>query len=335
MPMGDSFDGLFTLWHEKLREYCTISRADTTPNQRNIVRDIIRGISDCDLVIADLTNLNANVLYELGVAHGLDKPVILLSQDTPESLPFDLKSYRVLPYSPEISGALSAGDSLVEYCLQFISRESDFGNPVSDHLQRSIQTWTPTDELEAGDGGILDYFYEVEQGYTELTRIMEELSEGMIRQSQVASESTSQLESAVSTLGRRNVIQAFARSSVEHARHMSSRNSSLEPSVDNLGLALELALQHIDELSEDDLESARTFEQTLEDFDSQVEFALSSIYEYRETWENMPNVQRQLNQAKRVLINSINALCQTFESLKSSNARALRILRQKMDGSGE
>lgn len=40
---------------------------------------------------------NPNVLYELGIAQALDKPVILISRE-PEQLPIDIKSKRFLIY---------------------------------------------------------------------------------------------------------------------------------------------------------------------------------------------------------------------------------------------
>ena len=44
----------------------------------NIVVDIFEKIDSCEIFIADITNNNANVLYEYGYAKGRDKPCILL-----------------------------------------------------------------------------------------------------------------------------------------------------------------------------------------------------------------------------------------------------------------
>lgn len=49
-------------------------------------------------MIADLTGKNANVFYEVGVAHALGKEVILITQ-TMEDVPFDLKALRCIVYS--------------------------------------------------------------------------------------------------------------------------------------------------------------------------------------------------------------------------------------------
>lgn len=45
------------------------SHAGDEDNQQNILADIIPPIYSADIVLADLTGLNANVMYELGIAH--------------------------------------------------------------------------------------------------------------------------------------------------------------------------------------------------------------------------------------------------------------------------
>jgi nucleoside 2-deoxyribosyltransferase len=63
----------------------------------NIPEAIVRRIHESDVTVAVLTGLNPNVMYELGIAHGLGKRTILLTEDLRE-LPFDLSSYNCLEY---------------------------------------------------------------------------------------------------------------------------------------------------------------------------------------------------------------------------------------------
>src|SRR5438105_15496566 len=74
-----------------------VSRADTPLDQQNIMRDVIQGIARADIIIADLSVVNANVSYELGLCHGLRIPTILITQSL-EEVPFDLRPYRVQIY---------------------------------------------------------------------------------------------------------------------------------------------------------------------------------------------------------------------------------------------
>lgn len=54
-------------------------------------------INKADLIIADISDLNPNVMYELGVAQSLGKPIIPISRKG-ETVPFDIASIRVIFY---------------------------------------------------------------------------------------------------------------------------------------------------------------------------------------------------------------------------------------------
>lgn len=80
---------------------CT--RADEIYGPRPIMADVWRSIRAAHFVIADLTGRNPNVLYELGLSHAIQKPVILVCQ-TIEDVPFDLKHVRVVLYRNTAQG---------------------------------------------------------------------------------------------------------------------------------------------------------------------------------------------------------------------------------------
>ena len=63
----------------------------------NFVKGIINDLDNADLVIADLTGLNPNVFYELGIRHTLKVGTIMLTQSL-ASLPADLRSYVAFEY---------------------------------------------------------------------------------------------------------------------------------------------------------------------------------------------------------------------------------------------
>jgi hypothetical protein len=62
-----------------------------------IMDQIWRGIREASVLVAELTSKNPNVFYELGLAHALEKPVILVSLNQ-EDVPFDLRHIRVILY---------------------------------------------------------------------------------------------------------------------------------------------------------------------------------------------------------------------------------------------
>ena len=72
-------------------------RADDIYDNQPIIEDIWRHINEARIVIAELTNKNANVFYEAGLAHAIDKEVILITQ-TINDVPFDLRHRRCIVY---------------------------------------------------------------------------------------------------------------------------------------------------------------------------------------------------------------------------------------------
>ena len=51
--------------------------------------DIIKQLSECELVLCDMSILNPNVFYEFGIRTALDKPVALVVDDKTKPIPFD------------------------------------------------------------------------------------------------------------------------------------------------------------------------------------------------------------------------------------------------------
>jgi len=62
-----------------------------------ITDQIWQGIRRSDVVVADVTDSNPNVFYELGLAHALGKEVIVITQAR-DDVPFDLRTTRLIPY---------------------------------------------------------------------------------------------------------------------------------------------------------------------------------------------------------------------------------------------
>lgn len=93
-------------------------RADEISRSKPIIEDIWNNIKKARFIIADLTDRNPNVFYELGLAHALNKEVIMLTQDI-NDVPFDLKHFRIIVYQDSIAGA----DKLKSDLKNFINEQ--------------------------------------------------------------------------------------------------------------------------------------------------------------------------------------------------------------------
>lgn len=72
-------------------------RGDEIYSKQRIMDDIWNSLRNCKIVVAELTGKNPNVMYEVGLAHAIGKPVIIITRNE-QDVPFDLKDLRYLYY---------------------------------------------------------------------------------------------------------------------------------------------------------------------------------------------------------------------------------------------
>ncbi len=90
----------------------TCKRGDDFSSSESIMDEVWTAMFHSKLCIADCTGLNANVFYEMGVAHTLGKPCVLVAQSV-NDIPFDIRHRRVTIYEPSPQGLKDLHDTLV------------------------------------------------------------------------------------------------------------------------------------------------------------------------------------------------------------------------------
>jgi hypothetical protein len=76
----------------------SVARADDFFTSEQIMTEIWTALVNTALVIGDCTGRNPNVFYELGLAHAIGKPTVLITQSA-QDVPFDLRHRRYIEYS--------------------------------------------------------------------------------------------------------------------------------------------------------------------------------------------------------------------------------------------
>lgn len=96
LPHGDYYTKIYKPAIEKAGLRPVRADADIFGTGK-IIDQIWSGINAARVLVAELTTRNPNVFYELGLAHALEKPVVLVSSNEAD-IPFDLKHIRVIYY---------------------------------------------------------------------------------------------------------------------------------------------------------------------------------------------------------------------------------------------
>lgn len=105
----------------------TAIRADMICGMSPITSDIYQMLRDSELVIADITDFNPNVYYELGFRLAFDKNCIIMREKGSKTrVPFDISNLRYLEYSLNVGEA----ETSVELLKNFI-RNTDFASVTS------------------------------------------------------------------------------------------------------------------------------------------------------------------------------------------------------------
>ncbi len=111
----------------------TVIREDHEARQGNISANIIKSLAEADLVIADLSQNNWNVAYELGIRHSLSKNGTILLIDDKTPLMFDIQGNKVIKYSYEWYDCIDETQQQISDSISFVeSNRTHSDSPVHD-----------------------------------------------------------------------------------------------------------------------------------------------------------------------------------------------------------
>jgi hypothetical protein len=120
-------DYLNSIYQEYIKKPLTIlghqvRRADDISKSTNILSDFLELTRRSDIIIADLTERNPNVFYELGRAHEKGKWVIQICLEG-EEIPIDLIQIRTIFYKNTPEGLKVLTEKLIKYINSYTKEQ--------------------------------------------------------------------------------------------------------------------------------------------------------------------------------------------------------------------
>lgn len=129
-----------------------VERADKLSHPGLIDAQVIQRLLTAEIVVADLTGLNPNVFYEIGIRHMSQRPIIHM-HEVGQTIPFDVSLYRSIPYSRLRPRDLQqARSSLSQSANDVLRADYQVENPVTNARGRLKleQHATPEQKLIIG-----------------------------------------------------------------------------------------------------------------------------------------------------------------------------------------
>lgn len=115
-------------------------RCDEIPDTGAIHKKMFKGIFEADVAVVDITSLNPNVFYELGVRHALHKYVTLvIRRNSDQPIPFNIRGLNILGYSIDTQDQTEAARKQIRTLVQTGMDKQNTDSIVHDALDDEVK----------------------------------------------------------------------------------------------------------------------------------------------------------------------------------------------------
>lgn len=149
-------------------------RADEIDKPGLITSQVIQRVIDDPLVIADLSETNPNVFYELAIRHAIKKPLVQIIEKG-QRIPFDVAGTRTVHVDhKDMDSVYNAKEEIVRQIKQLEANPSDLETPIS--VSQDLQILKKSDNPK--DRGIADLLTAISEMRTEQAKLAEGMDKG-------------------------------------------------------------------------------------------------------------------------------------------------------------
>jgi len=364
MPFDEAFTDVYTDLIKAPLESLgfLVTRADSLFNQQQILKDVVKGIADAALVVADVTDLNENVLYELGLAHALGKRAVMITQKL-DQLPFDLRPYRANEYSTQFNKAQALKELLADIGKAVLDGTAEFSNPVQDFAPYALSTSAqvanepvapahnnpaatsgsrerhispPSGDDDDDEPGFLEQAIALQRGSGVTTTAAEQIARITEDIGAKVETHTQRMGRATSSLGDRaaGAQLAIAR---DVARDLDGYSETLAGLTEELRIGLHdmasgaNALARVGSIDDDeDATAAEQLIETMAGAEDGMASGRTGIEGFAQVLLSMPNMDRVLTRALRRAGKTVTETAEEIQNAEAEFARARGLLQERV-----
>ncbi|MDR0325497.1 MAG: nucleoside 2-deoxyribosyltransferase [Oscillospiraceae bacterium] len=341
MPFQDVYMALYERLKKQFSDTFIFEHADDfdgPKGQQSILKDIVLGISNADVVIVDITGLNANVMYELGIAHALAKRVIHITQNIGE-MSFDIRPYRALEYSTRFDLIDKMDKKFMELMQSIIDCSGDFNNPVTDYLpemnvgntqnqqMQEISNTEDVNEVISDELGFLDFINDIEDESNHITELLNDITTKMEVMSAGVNEGTQNIDKANKNGGSgnasyvRNIAQKVAGFVNAFASELRPFNTEFQESWEKIDNAYSGILNNRHMVKSDNMQQFENNAKAVKELSATMRSIKVQFESMNASVEGVKGVERRLNQACNSLSNELQVFISILDTAIASTER--------------
>ncbi|NEA99104.1 hypothetical protein [Streptomyces sp. SID13726] len=311
-------------------------RADGIAHAGDINEQICRYVVESDLVVADVSGGNPNVMYELGLRHITGKPTIHIGEQG--QLPFDIASIRTIRYGrtrSDLTGARMEIESALEAGLR-----DGFELLTPARVLRGLQNGDGGDSAPAvgksGEGededspGLLDDFAVIEDGLDEMAADMEALTKTVetigARTEQSSTEMLDLAQANAPVSARLAAVARYAETISAPAGELNAISTAFAERMATLDSGVRAALGLIEMTPPDDRgEGTEEFLEQLMSLEETAQESLGQIGSFGTSAVGMLRVSRHLRKPVKEISAAVRQLTSAITRMGdwAAKARAL------------
>lgn len=342
-PARASYEQNIQVWERVIEPACahfglTPLRSDKISEPGEITEQIFTLLRDSDVVIADLTDGNANVMYELGLRHTRDKITVQIGEY--QRLPFDVNTIRTLQFTRTEAGFIDVRESLIESLRAALAGRS---TPVTatrvwtegavitsaEISEVAARSSSPDDDAGHDEPGFIDILAEGEESVTSFGERLDEITSRIADIANVIDESTAAIHESDQRQGGFAGRLTVARQTNENlkppAEELQKLAIEFRKDVSTADAALNYMLDRMTEDTDERAEGAE-FLQVLADLGVVVAESESSTAEFAQHARGLANISRVLKDSSRTMTTAMNDILWGMGTMKAWAERARRLL---------
>jgi hypothetical protein len=307
-----------------------------------ITEQVFRFIRDADVVIADVTGGNANVMYELGLRHTRTKVTIQIGEYG--KLPFDISIIRTLRFSRTAAGLVDGRKKLRESLTATLDGGADPVTPtrlwnasaLEEVPSASYSDESSTMPTEIEEPGVFELLAEMEAAFPELTTLAQRTQRAMTEMAALAERGTAELQ-------KDEVVKAGFAGRLVLANRMAAELSPIADEFEVVAEGFERQVARIDagmtcltDMVDQDpsqREGIAGFADTIKEFVTNVRYANEAQGGLAAALSGSGKFSKPMRVATRRIVDATRRVTKALERAEVWNARLQQIVGRGVGGS--